>query len=94
MRYESIVQTDTSCCLLCGRTDCLEWHHVFNASNKKNSEKYKLMVRLCHWCHNEPPGGVHHNKEVRNHLCALSQKAFTEKYPQLNFLSIFGKNYL
>ena len=45
-RYKSVMQKDTDCCMICGSTRMLEWHHIFGAANKKNSEKYGLMVRL------------------------------------------------
>lgn len=93
----SLFQDETSqdTCWLCGRR-ATEWHHIFNASNKKNSEKYGAMVRLCHWCHNEPPNGVHHNKERRNYLCKVAQDRIQETYSMTTekFVKTFGKNYL
>lgn len=38
--------------------------------------------------------GVHFHKALDNKLKAHTQKRFTEVYPQLDFLKIFGKNYL
>ena len=95
--YKSLFQ-DVSTerkCWLCGRP-ATEWHHVFNASNKKNSEKYGAMVHLCHWCHNEPPRGVHHNKETRNYLCEVAQEKIMQEYGLTidEFRAVFGKNYL
>ena len=91
----SIIQTEHNC-FLCGRADCLEKHHIFGASNRKNSEKYGLTVYLCHWCHNEPPDGVHFNranmdklqKEVQ--LIAMKHYNWTEE----DFRRIFGRSYL
>ena len=81
-------------CYMCGSTNWLELHHVFNASNRNKSTKYGLVVYLCHWCHNEPPNGVHHNAERMRWLKAEGQKAFIKHYPNLDFLKIFGRNYL
>ena len=81
-------------CYICGCTHWLEVHHIFGASNRKKSGKYGLVVYLCHYCHNEPPNGVHHNKERMDWLKAIGQTRFNEEYPELNFREIFGKNYL
>lgn len=90
---KSILQTNDERCFLCGSYRFLEWHHIFGAANRKNSEKYGLKVRLCHYCHNEPPGGIHHNKQKRLLLQKIGQEAFEKEYPQLNFIEIFGRNY-
>lgn len=83
-------------CFMCKRTEWLEHHHIFNASNKKNSEKYGAVVTLCHKCHNEPPDGVHFNKERRQWLQADAQKRIMEHHgiTKEEFIQIFGKNYL
>lgn len=81
-------------CFMCGSKDWLELHHIFGASNKKNSEKYGFLVYLCHWCHNEPPNGVHHNSENMRKLKALAQKKFEQDHTRDEFLKIFGKNFL
>ena len=93
---KSIIQKDTSRCLICHSQQWLEWHHVFNAALKKKSEKYGLMARLCHYCHNEPPDGVHQNKEIRLKLQALAQKKAMEHYgwDTDRFIKEFYKNYL
>jgi hypothetical protein len=81
---------------MCGSYRWLEYHHVFNASNKKNSERYGLMVWLCHFCHNEPPNGVHHNRQNRLALQSRAQKKAMKKYGWSveDFIKIFGKNYI
>jgi hypothetical protein len=81
---------------MCGSHRWLEWHHVFGAALKKKSEKYKLMVRLCHYCHNEPPNGVHQNKERRQRLQAYAQKKAMDHYgwSREDFRREFYKNYL
>ncbi len=82
-------------CYICGRYLPLELHHVYGASRRKTSTKYKAVVNLCHECHNEPPLGVHHNKDIRLAL----QSQFQEKLMKDNnwsaedFIRIFGKNY-
>ncbi len=83
-------------CFLCGRYTYTERHHIFGASNRKKSTKYKLIVDLCHDCHNEPPDGVHHNADK---MLALKQwgqeKAMREQeWDITDFIREFGKNYL
>ena len=92
---KSIIQQENFC-YLCGANYWLEEHHVFGAANRKLSEHYGLKVKLCHYCHNEPPNGVHHNATVNNELKARVQKIAMEKYGWTveDFIRIFGKNYL
>jgi len=78
LNYKSILQEDTEHCYICG-AKATEWHHIFNSYNKKNSEKYGAMVRLCHECHNEPPNGVHHNSEKMKALQKEAQAAIAEQ---------------
>lgn len=92
---KSILQDET-CCFFCGRPNWLEKHHCFGKSERKLSEKYGLTVYLCHNCHNEPPNGVHHNKENREKLQKYAQEKAMEKYGWTtdDFIRIFGKNHL
>ena len=93
---KSIIQKDTDKCFICHSQNWLEWHHVFNAAYRKKSDKLGLVVRLCHWCHNEAPNGVHHNREVRRKLQAYAQaKAMKEfKWSVDDFIKKFGRNYI
>ncbi len=91
---KSILQEDDSICFLCGGWGACEWHHIFGGANRKKSEHYGLKVRLHHDCHNEPPNGVHHNKKVMDSLRKAGQIAFNQAYPELDFIKIFGKNYI
>ena len=94
---KSILQTDKDRCFMCGSYRWIEEHHVFGGNGRRElSEKYGLKVYLCHYCHNEPPKGVHHNGETRK---ALQQFAQTEAMGHYgwtvdDFRNIFGKNYL
>ena len=47
---------------------------VFGGANRSLSEKYGLVVNLCHECHNEPPDGVHFNAENMLALRKWAQK--------------------
>ena len=90
---KSIIQTEKYC-YLCGAERLLENHHIFGGANRKKSDKYGLTVWLCHYCHNEPPNGVHHNRRNMDYLKRIGQQAFNEKYPDLDFVFEFGRNYL
>lgn len=83
-------------CYMCGSVRWLECHHVFGAANRKLSEKYGLKVYLCHYCHNEPPNGVHQNKAKREALQAKVQKIAMKHYGWSveDFIRIFGQNYI
>lgn len=91
---KSIITHDLKHCYLCGSSNWIEIHHIFGGSNRKHSTKYGLVVPLCHYCHNEPPNGVHFNKERMTYLRKIGQKAFEVNYPEENFLKIFHRNYL
>lgn len=91
---KSIIQLDETRCFLCGKCLPLEEHHIFGAYNRPKSEFYGLKVKLCHSCHNEPPNGVHHNKQAMQNLHEMGQRAFEAHYPEEDFSEIFGKNYL
>lgn len=83
-------------CFICQRYGPTERHHIFGASNRKLSEKYGLVVHLCHDCHNEPPDGVHHCRATREKLQRFGQrKAMAENgWSEIDFRRVFGKNYL
>ena len=83
-------------CYLCGSRRDLEEHHIFGAANRKKSEKYGLKVFLCHYCHNEPPMGVHHNKAISDQLKKVGQTAWMRTYDKTerDFVREFGKSYL
>lgn len=53
-----------------------------------------MTVLLCHNCHNEPPRGAHHCKATMDYLHRVGQQAFQTAYPDKDFISIFGRNYL
>ena len=92
---DSIVHNE-KVCYLCGCKLWIEEHHVYGGANRQISEKYGLKVNLCHYCHNEPPLGVHYNARKNLKLKADVQKKAMEHYGWSvdDFRSIFGKNYL
>lgn len=92
---KSIISEENRC-FICQSCRWLEWHHIFGAAYRNKSEHYGLKVRLCHYCHNEPPNGVHFNKKIRHKLQAYAQKKAMKRYGWSieDFRAIFGRNYL
>ena len=90
---KSIIQNDHSECFICGNTRNLEEHHIFQGSNRKNSEHFGLKVKICYLCHrgNE---GAHNNMYLKRELHLIGQTAFVEKYGYTKFLDVFGMNYI
>lgn len=84
----------------------LEAHHViFNAHNRKLSDKYGLIIYLCPAHHTGTnlsasdnyelcKEAVHINPVTREMTCKAAQMAFITQYPDEDFVKIFGRNYL
>lgn len=85
--------TETRQCWVCGTTGQLEEHHIFGGCRRATSEKYKLKVYLCR-THHTGDAGVHFNKRLMDKLHRYGQRRFEAEHPELDFLEVFGKNYL
>lgn len=87
-------------CFLCGRNgngDPLDRHHVFGGGLRKKSERYGLVVDLCHHrCHQYGPEAAHQNAETRDELHRWAQKKAMKEngWTVDEFVRQFGKNYL
>lgn len=87
-------------CFLCGRNgifDPIDRHHIFGGMNRDKSEKYGLVVDLCHHrCHIYGDKAAHRNADTRNMLRMYGQrKVMTEQgWTTEDFIREFGKNYL
>ena len=75
------------------KNDLEEHHAIFNAKNRALSEKFGLKVYLCRFHHRQSPEAVHENRQNRAIIEDAAQRAFEAKFPDLDFRSIFGKNY-
>lgn len=94
MKRQSILTDNMEECIICKTTRNIEIHHViYGTANRKNSEKYKLIVPLCNYHHTGSNDSVHRNKALDTKLKKYAQSKFEEAYPELDFLKIFGKNY-
>jgi len=91
---ESIISNEKEC-LLCGTKVGLHKHHIFfGTANREVSEEYGCWCWLCYKHHNGSSEGVHFNKRFDDRLKKATQKKFMEKYPDKDFIKIFGKSYL
>lgn len=85
-------------CMLLNRDDSQkhtqEHHAIYGNAKRKLSEKYGLKVYLCLEHHTAGKQAVHFNKINSMYIKKAAQKAFEDKYPDLDFKKIFGKNYL
>lgn len=87
-------------CWLCGatgRTEPLDHHHIFGGSNRKKSEKYGLVVDLCHGkCHIFGEKAAHQSGETMQKLHEYGQRKAMEEngWTTEDFIREFGRNYI
>ena len=97
---KTIMKTRKNECYLCQKLlgifeECeTEEHHAFDGPNRKLSEHYGLKVYLCLGHHRITDEAVHNNIENNRLVQRDAQEAFEERYPDLDFRAIFGRNYL
>lgn len=94
-----LANEDNKSCWLCGAThgEHLDRHHVYGGGMRQQSEKYGLVVYLCHSsCHEYGERAVHQNKVTRELLQAQSQKRAMEYYgwSVKDWMDRFYKNYM
>lgn len=92
MKYKSLFQNDYegNFCYRCKRYGATDWHHIFNASNKKHSEEYGAMINVCRRCHE-----AIHRSEMAKYKAMAQQKIMTEYDMTVDeFREAFGKSYL
>lgn len=94
MRSIMVTEDEYDRCYRCGSYRWIEMHHIFGGANRKNSDKYGLIVPLCHYCHNEPPDGVHFNRENMLKLQAEAQGVFESIESHEKFMDVFGEDYI
>jgi len=81
-------------CFICKSTYCLQTHHIMNGANKKSSEKYGLLVKVCPNCHTLAPNSIHRDSNLLRKLKQIGQEHFEESDTREEFMRIFGRNYL
>ena len=91
MRF-SILTEDLNHCFICGALKN-SIHEIYFGKNRVNSMKWGCCVPLC-FNHHTGNEGVHSNPTLDEHLKKICQQKFIETYPDIDFLSIFHKNYI
>lgn len=91
----SIITKDFENCVVCGTSLNIHKHEIFyGTANRKLSIKYGLVISLCAKHHNMSNEGIHYNKKLDLKYKKIGQKKFEKIYPDLDFIKIFGRNYL
>lgn len=85
----SLFTADLEHCIICGKSK-EHLHEVFYGRNRLNSIRYNIVIPICLKCHLE----MHKNKALQNEYHKKGQVLFNETYPDLDFIEIFGRNYL
>ncbi len=96
------MQEKDGSCYLCrklydddSRKDIIHEHHaIYGHAQRKLSELYGLKVYLCLAHHLTGPDAVHKNPKISMMVKRDAQLVFTSAYPDLDFMKIFGKNYV
>lgn len=96
MKRYSILTDDLTTCIECGGKGQINLHEIFFGRNRQNSIKYGLVIPLCQAEHHNQfeCKGIHFDKELCEKWHKIGQQAFEEKYKDLDFVSIFRRNYL
>lgn len=89
----SIIIDDMRYCLVCG-SPYPEVHHVLFGPNRKNSDKYGLIIPLCAE-HHRGNNGPHMNRKIDLKYKEMAQRKFEEKHgTRKEFIELFGMGYL
>lgn len=72
----------------------MERHEIFGGSNRSFSKRYGLWINVCPSCHRRNKNSIHLNPDKHIGLKEEGQTLFEEEYPDKDFASIFGRNYL
>ncbi len=85
-------------CFLCDGNNQLDRHHCFGGTaNRKLSEKYRLVVYLCHnECHIFGERSAQRNSATQQLLHEYGQRKFMAEQNATirDFVRIFGRNYI
>lgn len=85
----SILTEDLQHCYICGRTKN-HIHEIYEGSKRKASMEYGCCLPVCRACHQK----FHNDREFALYYKKIFQKKFAKQYPNIDFISIFYKNYL
>lgn len=85
----SLFTDNLSECFLCPSTYQVTKHEIFRGRNRANSMKYGLILPLCLKCHEK----YQEDKEFNDYWHKRGQEEFENHYSDIDFISIFRKNY-
>lgn len=87
----SLFNTNEEECYNCGCGGQLARHEVLHGANRNNSKRYGLWIYVCPSCHSE----IHKEDNGKYlFLKSTAQRLFNQEYPDKDFVTIFGRNYL
>lgn len=82
-------------CEICKYRRAEHRHHVFfGTANRRKSEKWKMVAKLCLMCHEIEPTSVHRCRETDLMLKRKYQAIFEAEHGHELFMQEFGRNYL
>lgn len=89
-KQPSILTNDMEHCIICGHTT-VAWHHVINGTgNRKQSDKYGLIIPLCPKHHDM----IHDDQRLDIVWKKKAEMKFIELYGVDMWMINFHKNYL
>lgn len=91
---ESLFNTEEDVCYVCKCEVPTARHEVLYGNNRENSKFYGLWINVCPNCHQYGAYAIHRYPEKYEHLKQEAQRLFEETFTDLDFMEIFGRNYL
>ena len=85
----SIIVSNLDNCVICGKFAVNKHEIFFGTGQRQISMKYGLVIPLCYQCHLV----MHRNSVMQAIWHIKGQEAFEKKYPDLDFMEIFGRSY-
>ena len=91
-KLKSVFTNDLYTCIISGTKNNIHVHHIFEAANKANSEKYGFLIPLsAHW-HDMSNEAIHFNRELDLKWKRKCQDYWLENYgTKEEFIKIFRK---
>lgn len=91
-------------CYVCGATENLHYHHIFEGmANRRKSDEDSMGVYLCGPHHNLSSMGIHYNKALDDKVKKQAEKIWIKTYCDKDltpeekieqFIKRYGQNYL
>lgn len=92
----SLFTDDLEHCIICGKSPVNKHEIFYGSGNRQKSMKYGLVIPLCTCEHHNQIEckGIHFDTELQDEWRKKGQALFEETYPDLDFIQIFGRDYL